>query len=127
MPNDNKIAVVTGGSSGIGRHAAIRVAERGARVILTYNTNRAGAQETVAAIEDRGSTAVALQLDVGESETFDAFAQSVAAELSARWQRDSFDYLVNNAGFGEMSMFEDTTAELYERFHRVILKGPYFL
>jgi NAD(P)-dependent dehydrogenase (short-subunit alcohol dehydrogenase family) len=127
MPNDNKIAVVTGGSSGIGRHAAIRVAEHGARVILTYNTNPVGAQETVAAIEARGSAAVALQLDVGESETFGAFAESVAAELSGRWQRDSFDYLVNNAGFGEMSMFEDTTAELYERFHRVILKGPYFL
>jgi NAD(P)-dependent dehydrogenase (short-subunit alcohol dehydrogenase family) len=127
MPNDNKIAVVTGGSSGIGRHAAIRVAERGARVILTYNTNPEGAQETVAAIEDRGSAAVALRLDVGDSDTFDAFARSVAAELDNRWQRTSFDYLVNNAGFGEMAMFEDTTAELYERFHRVVLKGPYFL
>ena len=51
----------------------------------------------------------------------------MAAELSDRWQRTSFDYLVNNAGFGQMSMFADTTEELYDRFHRVILKGPFFL
>jgi len=124
---DNKIAVVTGGSSGIGRHTAIRIAERDAGVILTYNTNPEGAEETVATIEDRGGTAVALQLDVGKCETFDAFAQRLAAEIADRWQRTSFDYLVNNAGFGQMSMFVDTTEELYDRFHRVVLKGPYFL
>jgi NAD(P)-dependent dehydrogenase (short-subunit alcohol dehydrogenase family) len=129
MPNNespnNKIAVVTGGSSGIGRHAAIRIAERGAGVILTYNSSPDEAEETVATIEDHGGTAVALHLDVGESETFDAFAQRVATELSGRWQRASFDYLVNNAGFGQMSMFAETTEELYDRFHRVILKGPF--
>jgi len=124
---DNKIAVVTGGSSGIGRHTAIRIAERDAGVILTYNTNPEGAEETVATIEDRGGMAVALQLDVGNSETFDAFTQRVATEITDRWQRTSFDYLVNNAGFGQMSMFVDTTEELYDRFHRVVLKGPYFL
>jgi NAD(P)-dependent dehydrogenase (short-subunit alcohol dehydrogenase family) len=124
---DNKIAVVTGGSSGIGQHAALRIAELGAGVVLTYNSHAEGAEETVATIEDRGGTAVALQLDVGDSGTFDAFAQRVAAEIADRWQRSSFDYLVNNAGFGQMSMLVDTTEELYDRFHRVILKGPYFL
>jgi NAD(P)-dependent dehydrogenase (short-subunit alcohol dehydrogenase family) len=96
-------------------------------VILTYNTNPDGAEETVATIEDRGGMAVALPLDVGNSETFDAFTQRVSTEITDRWQRTSFDYLVNNAGFGQMSMFVDTTEELYDRFHRVILKGPYFL
>ena len=124
---DNRIAVVTGGSSGIGRHTAIRIAQRGAGVILTYNANPEGAEETVVTIEDRGGMAIALPLDVGNSEAFDAFAQRVATEITDRWQRTSVDYLVNNAGFGQMSMFVDTTEELYDRFHRVILKGPYFL
>ena len=123
----DKIAVVTGGSSGIGRYTAIRIAERGAGVIVTYNGNPEGAEETVATIKDRGGAAVALQLDIGDSQTFEAFAQRVAATTSERWQRGSFDYLVNNAGFGQMSMFEDTTEELYDAFQRVILKGPYFL
>ena len=122
-----KVAVVTGGSSGIGRHAALRIAERGAGVILTYNRSPDGADETVAAIERHGGSALALPLDVGESDSFPAFAQRVTAELAGRWRRTSFDYLVNNAGFGQMSMFADTTEELYDRFHRVILKGPFFL
>jgi NAD(P)-dependent dehydrogenase (short-subunit alcohol dehydrogenase family) len=130
MPSNDfndKIAVVTGGSSGIGQHAALRIAARGAGVVLSYNSHPERARETVATIEDRGGTAVAMQLDVGDSGAFDDFAQRVAAEISDRWQRTSFDYLVNNAGFGQMSMFVDTTEELYDRFQRVILKGPYFL
>jgi NAD(P)-dependent dehydrogenase (short-subunit alcohol dehydrogenase family) len=128
MQNDHsKIAIVTGGSSGIGRHAAIRIAQRGAGVILTYNGSPEGAAETVAAIEAGGGTAVALQLDVGRTETFGAFIEQVAAVLRDRWGRDSFDQLVNNAGFGGMAPFADTTEEQYERFHRVLLKGPFFL
>jgi NAD(P)-dependent dehydrogenase (short-subunit alcohol dehydrogenase family) len=121
------IAVVTGASSGIGRAAAIHIAKRGAGVIATYNANPDGARETVAAIEAGGGSALALPLDVSASATFAVFARTVAAELQRRWRRTSFDYLVNNAGFGQMAMFEDTSEELFDRFHRVILKGPYFL
>jgi NAD(P)-dependent dehydrogenase (short-subunit alcohol dehydrogenase family) len=122
-----KIAVVTGASSGIGRSAAIRIAERGTGVVLTYNANSEGAEEAVAAIEANGGSAIALPLDVGQTEAFPSFADRLSGEIEERWGGTKFDYLVNNAGFGQMSMFEETTEELYERFHQVILKGPYFL
>jgi NAD(P)-dependent dehydrogenase (short-subunit alcohol dehydrogenase family) len=122
-----RVAIVTGASSGIGQSAAIQIAKRGAGVILTYNSNQPGALDTVARIEKEGGTAVALPLDVGKTETFPAFRESVVAALHDTWRRDTFDFLVNNAGFGQMSMFEDTSEELFDRFMRVVLKGPYFL
>jgi NAD(P)-dependent dehydrogenase (short-subunit alcohol dehydrogenase family) len=122
-----QVAIVTGASSGIGQSAAIEIAKRGVGVILTYNTNEAGALDTVAAIEQAGGTAVALPLDVGRSETFPLFRESVAAALRDTWDRDRFDFLVNNAGVSQMSMFEDTSEELFDKFMRVDLKGPYFL
>jgi NAD(P)-dependent dehydrogenase (short-subunit alcohol dehydrogenase family) len=132
MPIDEgasmKIAVVTGGSSGIGRAAAIRIADRGAGVILTYNTNPDGAKDTVVTIEANGGEAVALSLDVGRSASFADFAEQVAYELNDRWQGSTFDYLVNNAGFGHIATtFEDTTEELFDECLRVSLKGPFFL
>jgi NAD(P)-dependent dehydrogenase (short-subunit alcohol dehydrogenase family) len=122
-----QVAIVTGGSSGIGQSAAIQIARRGTGVILTYNTNQPGALDTVAAIGKEGGQAVALPLDVGKTETFPAFRAAVAAALRGTWQRDTFDFLVNNAGFGQMAMFEDTSEELFDQFARVHLKGPYFL
>jgi NAD(P)-dependent dehydrogenase (short-subunit alcohol dehydrogenase family) len=81
----------------------------------------------VAAIEKEGGTAVALRLDIGRTETFPAFRDQVVTALRDTWQRDTFDHLVNNAGFGGMAMFPDTTEELFDRFMRVLLKGPYFV
>lgn len=122
-----RVAIVTGASSGIGQRAAIRIAERGAGVIVTFNTDPDGARETVSAIERIGGTCVALQLDVGRTETFPGFVDRVAGEIRQLWDRTTFDFLVNNAGFGHRSMFEDTTEELFDEFYRVLLKGPYFL
>jgi NAD(P)-dependent dehydrogenase (short-subunit alcohol dehydrogenase family) len=121
------ITVVVGASSGIGQAAAIRVAERGCGVIVTYNKNREGALETVARIQKDGGTAVALALDVGRSETFPAFRQAVESAASGTWGTPAITGLVNNAGFGQMSMFQDTSEDLLDRFYRVILKGTYFL
>jgi NAD(P)-dependent dehydrogenase (short-subunit alcohol dehydrogenase family) len=121
------VAVLTGGSSGIGQAAAVRIAERGNGVILTYNTNPGGAKETVGMIEERGGSAVALQLDVSLPNTFPGFLEQVRDQLRDRWQRDSFDYLVNNAGFAQPDMFVDVSLELLERYFQVIFRGPFFL
>jgi len=122
-----KVAIVTGASSGIGRSAAVQIAKRGTGVILTYGNNRQGGLETAAAIEKDGGTAVALPLDVGEAGTFAAFRDTVAGVLRDTWQRDTFDYLVNNAGFAQTSLIQDTTEETFDRLMGVLLKGPYFL
>ncbi|MGW2051491.1 SDR family NAD(P)-dependent oxidoreductase [Streptomyces sp. NPDC001858] len=121
------VAVVTGAGSGIGRSAAIEIARRGTGVILTYSTNPQGGLETVATIEKDGGTAVALPLDVGEAGAFAAFRDTVTDVLRDTWQRDTFDHLVNNAGFAQTSLIEDTTEEMFDRLMRVLLKGPYFL
>ncbi|MFE7271681.1 SDR family NAD(P)-dependent oxidoreductase [Streptomyces sp. NPDC057623] len=122
-----KVAIVTGASSGIGRSAAIEIARRGVGVILTYGNNPRGGRETVAAVEKEGGTAVALPLDVGETGTFAGFRDTVAGVLRDTWRRDTFDHLVNNAGFAHSSLIEDMTEETFDRLLRVLLKGPYFL
>ncbi|MEV6815935.1 SDR family oxidoreductase [Micromonospora sp. NPDC051296] len=122
-----KIAIVSGASSGIGQSTAVQLARRGTGVILTYHGNQAGALETVAMIEKDGGAAVALPLDVGNTTAFPPFREAVAAALRETWQRDTFDFLVNNAGFGQLAMFEDTTEDMFDTLMRVLLKGPYFL
>jgi NAD(P)-dependent dehydrogenase (short-subunit alcohol dehydrogenase family) len=122
-----KVAIVTGASSGIGQSAAVQLAKRGTGVILTYHGNEAGARDTVARIEKEGAGAVALRLDVGESAAFPAFRAEVAAALRDTWQRDTFDHLVNNAGFGQSAPFADTSEEMFDSIMRVMFKGPYFL
>ena len=121
------IAIVAGGSAGIGQSAAIEIARRGSGVILTYRTHPEGAAKTIAAIEELGGTAVALPLDVGRSETFPAFREAVQKVLAETWEATGIRYLVNNAGIGRMAMLEDTTEELYDELQRVLLKGPFFV
>jgi NAD(P)-dependent dehydrogenase (short-subunit alcohol dehydrogenase family) len=122
-----KIAIVTGASSGIGQSAAVHIARRGIGVVLTYQGNRAGALDTVSAIEKDGGTAVALPLDLGRCATFPAFRDAVTGALRDVWQRDTFDHLVNNAGASRVALFEETTEDTFDTLMRVLLKGPYFL
>lgn len=120
------VAIVTGGSSGIGSSTAVALAGRGASVILTYSSNEAGAKETVAAVERHGGRGVALPLDVGRADTFPAFRDRVA-EVLRDWGADAVDVLVNNAGFSSPAPFADTSEDQFDRLYRVLLKGPFFL
>jgi NAD(P)-dependent dehydrogenase (short-subunit alcohol dehydrogenase family) len=123
-----RVAIVTGGSSGIGQNAAIEIAKTGAGVIVTYNANESGALDTVAMIEKAGGMAAALPLDIGEAGTFSAFREAVIAVLRQTWQRGTFDFLVNNAGVGHLpTLLMDTSTDMFDRLVQVLLKGPYFL
>ena len=106
-----RIALVTGGSRGLGRSSALKLAEQGVDILLTYKSNEAEARAVVQAIEALGRRAVALPLDVGDSRSLAAFAQHVKATLSRTWQRERFDHLVNNAGVGAHASFAETTEE----------------
>jgi NAD(P)-dependent dehydrogenase (short-subunit alcohol dehydrogenase family) len=123
----NPIALVTGGSRGLGRNTALRLAESGTDVILTYRSNRAEADAVVARIAELGRRAVALQLDVGKIASFDAFAAEVRAALSTHWKRSQFDYLVNNAGIGTHAMLAETTEAQFDELMNVQFKGVFFL
>jgi NAD(P)-dependent dehydrogenase (short-subunit alcohol dehydrogenase family) len=122
-----KIAVVTGGSRGLGRATAIALAKHGHGVILTYLSNRDAANETAAEIRALGQKAVALQLDAGDSSTFSAFAAGVTRALSDTWGAERFTALVNNAGIGTAAPFMATTEAEFDTLVDIHLKGVYFL
>lgn len=121
------IALVTGGSRGLGRNAALHIAQQGIDVILTYRSQAAEAEATVAEIERLGRRAVALPLDVSQSAGFAAFAAQVREVLSGRWQRERFDFLVNNAGIGIHAGFMETTEAHFDQLVDIHFKGVFFL
>lgn len=124
---DNKIAIITGGSRGLGKNMALSLARKNIGVILTYNSKKAEADEVVAQIEADGQNAVALQLDVSNSKAFTDFAEQVRQALTRKWQRDRFDFLVNNAGIGIHAPFAETSEEQFDQLVNIHLKGVFFL
>lgn len=124
---NRKIALITGGSRGLGRNSSLHLARKGVDVILTYRSQRAEAESAVAEITALGGRAIALQLDVSESRSFTAFAIEVKATLAKHWQRERFDYLVNNAGIGIHAAFAETTEAQFDELVNIHLKGPFFL
>jgi NAD(P)-dependent dehydrogenase (short-subunit alcohol dehydrogenase family) len=121
------IALVTGGSRGLGRSTALHLAKRGTDVILTYKSGGAEAEATVAEIESLGRRAHALPLDVAKSTTFVEFAIGLRDVLAKNWQRDKVDFLVNNAGIGIHANFADTTEVQFDELVNIHLKGVFFL
>ena len=122
-----KITLVTGSSRGLGRNTAIQIARHGGDVIVTYHSRRAEAQAVVEEIEALGRKAIALQLDTGKISAFQPFAETLRAALRQKWQRETFDNLVNNAGHGDMALIEQTTEEQFDKLINVHFKGVFFL
>lgn len=125
--NPHSIALITGGSRGLGKSMALSLAEKGVDVMLTYRSGEAEAGAVVQQIQKLGRKAVALRLDVGESGSFADFAERVRAALTSGFGRDRFDFLINNAGIGLHAAFAETTEAQFDELMRIHLKAPFFL
>ncbi|WP_259070450.1 SDR family oxidoreductase [Mucilaginibacter sp. X4EP1] len=127
METKTKIALVTGSSRGLGKNAAMHIIQKGIDVIITYRSKKEEAEAVVAEIEKSGQKAATLQLDTGVVSSFDAFIKQLATVLKEKWNRDSFDFLVNNAGIDAAAPFAKTTEEDFDNLFNVHFKGVYFL
>jgi len=127
MSENIKIALVTGGSRGLGRDMALQLAAKGRDVILTYHSKTDEAQAVVTHIEEMGRRAVSLQLNVAQSHSFDTFFRQVKAALQTTWERDTFDFLINNAGAGIYVPFAETTEEQFDQMVNIHFKSVFFL
>ena len=124
---ESRIALITGANRGIGRATALALARDGVDVIITYRSHAEEADEVIAAIGELDRKAVALQPDTGAVDSFDAFVSAVTGALRDTWGRDSFEYLINNAGMQITASFADATEEGFDRMVDVHLKGVFFL
>jgi NAD(P)-dependent dehydrogenase (short-subunit alcohol dehydrogenase family) len=122
-----KIVIVTGGSRGIGASTAKQCAKRGMGVVLTYKDNAQSAEDVAQQIKESAGTAVALKLDVSDSASFPVFRETIKKTLQTTWNRTSFDYLVNNAGYGLYKPIATVTEKEFDGLFNVHLKGPFFL
>ena len=122
----NKIAVITGGSRGLGRNTAVHLAQRGVDVIFTYRSDQAEADSVVRAIKAMGRKATAFRLETGDIHSFDGFVAELRKTLPS-WGCDRFDYLVNNAGNSLHAAFAETAEAQFDDIFNVHVKGVYFL
>jgi NAD(P)-dependent dehydrogenase (short-subunit alcohol dehydrogenase family) len=125
--SNNKIALVTGGSRGLGKNMALSLAKKGINVVLTYNSKKDEAEAVVAEIETIGQKAATLQLDAGDVKSFDNFFAQLKTTLNDTFGTENFDFLINNAGVGYHASLADTTEEKFDMLVNLHFKGVYFL
>ena len=123
----SKIALVTGGSRGLGKDMAQNLAKKGLDVILTYHSQQAEAEGVVAEITALGQRAVALQLDASNVSTFGSFFEQVKNALRDTFDTDRFDFLVNNAGTGLYQPYPQVSEQQFDDMLNIHFKGPFFL
>lgn len=127
MNPPNPIALITGGSRGLGRAAALALAGRGTDVVLTYRTGRAEAEGVVKAIEGLGRRALALPLDLSGPDAAGPFVESLRAGLRSGFRREQVRYVLNNAGMGMRGPLADTTPAQFDALLDTHFRGPFFL
>jgi NAD(P)-dependent dehydrogenase (short-subunit alcohol dehydrogenase family) len=121
-----KIALITGGSRGLGKSMALHLAQKGHDVIITYQHSKAEAQSVVDEIVQGGQKAALLQLDIAQTKTFPLFLEALKALLTSQWNTTRFDILINNAGIGINTPFMETTEEQFDTLMNIHLKGTFF-
>lgn len=122
-----KIALITGGSRGIGKSAALRVAASGVAVVLTYNSQQHEAENVVNMIEAAGGHAIAMKLNTADVSSFKDFSNLLSATLLKKFGTSKFDYLLNNAGTGASAKFAETSEEQFDDLMKIHVRGPFFL
>ena len=127
MTTKNKVALVTGGSRGLGRNMAIALAKKGIDVIITYNANKQAADNVIGEIQSLGQKAIAFQLDTGNTKLFDNFLKQVAEYLQANTGSTKFDFLINNAGTALYMPVADVTEEQLDSIFNIHYRGVFFL
>lgn len=127
MENKKKIALVTGGSRGLGKDMALKLAAKGIDVLLTYHSNSEEADKVVKQIQQAGRKAAALKLDAGNTKSFGAFFTQVTSTLKDTFNADRFDYLINNGGIGIYGPITETSEDTFDQLMNVHFKGVYFL
>ncbi|MGN6298940.1 MAG: SDR family NAD(P)-dependent oxidoreductase [Ginsengibacter sp.] len=127
MNTKNKIALVTGGSRGLGKNMAVAIAKKGIDVVLTYHTNKEAADDVVAEIESLGQKAVAFQLDTSDTKSFDNFIKQATAYLQEQTGSSNFDFLINNAGTALYALATETTEQQLDAIFNIHYKGVFFL
>lgn len=121
-----KVAIVTGGSRGLGRSTVLALAARGVDTILTYRDRKDEADTVAGLAAEAGRKAVPLQLDVADAGGFAGFADRVRTALGG-FGAERFDYLVNNAGTSHGKSFAETTEAELDALYAVHFKGVFFL
>ncbi|WP_271768134.1 SDR family oxidoreductase [Aquimarina algiphila] len=126
--NQSKIALVTGGSRGLGKDMAINLAKKGLNVILTFHSNKTEAEKVVAEIQKIGQKAFSIQLDVSDHSQYKAFFnEKLTSVLHKQFNTTKFDFLINNSGTGVYEPFQTTTLENFKDMVHIHLMAPYFV
>lgn len=127
MNTKNKIALVTGGSRGLGKNMALALAKKGLDVVLTYHSNKAAADEVVETIQSLGLNAYALQLDTSDTQQFDTFISAMTELLKEKRGSSKFDFLINNAGTALYAPIAEVTEQQMDNMYNIHYKGVFFL
>ena len=127
MTKMKKVALITGGSRGLGKSMAQHLAQKDFDIIITYKSKAEEAEKVVQEIESMGRNAKALKLDVADASSFDGFVEDVSNSLAKDFGQANLTALVNNAGIGTYISFADTPESVFDDMVNIHLKGPYFL